>query len=111
MPCVHLLTQVVEPLYQLGVGADAQVRGLLQEQLLVNQIAQQVLLVLLGLRFGGSGVWLLVGLVVQLLARFAQISPGHDAVVDARDYLFHNRVAGRSLRLGRQERSAKKHGQ
>ena len=79
----------------------------MQQQLLIDQIAQQVLLVFLGLLFGGGGVRLLVGLVEQLLAGFAQVGPGYNAVVDARDDLFDNRVAGRSLGLGRQERSSR----
>ena len=42
---MHLLAQLVQPLHHLGVGADAQVLRLLQQQLLVDQIAQQVFLV------------------------------------------------------------------
>ena len=39
---LHLLAQLVEALDQLGIGGDSQLGGLLQKQLLVDEIAEGV---------------------------------------------------------------------
>ena len=87
---VHLLAQLVEPLDHLGVGVDAKLLALLQQQLLVDQVAQQVLLAVFLL--GGGGVrFLLVHVGEQLLAGALQVGAGNDVVVDAGDDFFDYR--------------------
>ncbi len=40
---VHLLAHLVEPLDEFGIGGDAQVFALFEQQLLVDQVAEDVL--------------------------------------------------------------------
>ncbi len=46
---LHLLAKIVQALDQVGVGRDAQVGSLLDQQLLINQVAQGVLFTLVHL--------------------------------------------------------------
>ena len=62
---LHFLAHLVEPLDHFGVGGDAQVLALFEQQLLVDQIAQNVL-VLLGNDLVGIGRVLLLRFLFQL---------------------------------------------
>ena len=88
---VHLLAQLIEPLDHFGVGVDAELFALLQQQLLVDQVAQQVLLAVFFLRRSGVR-FLLMHVGKQLLAGALQVGAGDDVVVDAGNDLFDHRV-------------------
>ena len=63
---IHFLAHFVEPLDHFGVGGDAQVFAFFEQQLLVDQVAQNVL-VLLGDDLVGIGRVLLLRFLFQLV--------------------------------------------
>ena len=88
---VHLLADFIQLLDDLGIAGNAHVFALLHQQVLVDQIAQHVLLV-----FGESGVSLrakfLLQLVQQLVAAALEFRAGDDVAVDAGDDLLNDRI-------------------
>ena len=70
---LHLLAHFVEPLDHFGVGGDAQVFALFEQQLLVDQVAQDVL-VLLGDDLVGIGRVLLLRFLFQLVSLLRRYS-------------------------------------
>jgi len=67
---VHLLAHVVEALDDFGVGRDAEVLPLIDQELLVDKVAQYVFLALDELQVGGGGI-LLLQAVEHLLEEFS----------------------------------------
>ena len=61
---IHVLAHFVEPLDHFGIGGDAQVLALFQQQLLVDQVAENVL-VALGDDLVGIGRVLLLRFLLQ----------------------------------------------
>ncbi len=88
---MHLLAQLIEPFHYLGIGVDTELFALLQQQLLVNEVAQQVLLAVFFLR-GGDVRFLLVNVGEQLVPGALQVRAGNDVVVDAGNNFFDYRV-------------------
>ncbi len=84
---LHLLAQVIQALDQIGVGGNPQVGCLLDEQLLVDEIAQGVCLAILDLLLRQV---LLLGILGGLLVVPAQIGTGDDRVIDPRDDLLND---------------------
>ena len=86
---LHLLAKVVQALDQVGIGRDTKVGGFLDQQLLINQIAQSVLFTLVHLRLRQVH---LTGILRGLLLVAAQIGTRNDGIIDAGDDLLHHRV-------------------
>src|SRR5512135_788135 len=86
---VHLLADFVKPLHQVGFRGKAQVIALLQQKLLVNQVAQDVFLLAGDLLRRGA---LLLAFLLHLLLAAVELGAGDDVVVDAGNNLLHHRA-------------------
>ena len=87
---VVLLADLVQPLDQLGFAGDAQFLALGEPELLVDEVAQQVLVGLGDLLHRGA---VLARLVVQFLHGAVVVRARDDLVVDAGDDLLDRRAA------------------
>jgi hypothetical protein len=94
---VHLLAHLIQPLDHLCVGGDAEILALLHQQVLIDEIAQHVLLVLGETRVG-LGAKLLLQLVQQLVTAALEFRAGDDVVVNAGDDLFDHRIGSQRYR-------------
>src|SRR5581483_1676159 len=88
----QLLAEFIEALDDLGVAGDVEVGGFLHEELLVDEVAKNVFLMLGELLVGIEALFFCLG--DDLLLRFLEIVTGNDRVVHAGDDLFNHRVAG-----------------
>src|SRR5512142_3160372 len=91
--CSGLLADLVEPLDDVSVDADAEVLAFLDEKLLIDEVAELVFLAL-GDDLVGIGIAGLLYLVGNLLFGAAQVGARDDRVVDSRDNLFDDRLVG-----------------
>ena len=87
---VVLLADLVEPVDQFGLAGDAQFLAFGEPELLVDQVAQQVLVLFGNLLHGQAA---LPAFVVQFLQGAVVVGPGNDLVVDARNDVFDHRSA------------------
>src|SRR5258708_6281993 len=86
---LHLLAHLVEALDEVGVAGDAKILTLVDKKLLVDQVAENVLLTV-GISFVGVGRFLLFYFVLELVFTADKLSAGDDLVVDAGDDLFND---------------------
>ena len=98
---IHLLAHFVEALDEFGVAGDAKIFAFLQQELLVNQIAQNVALLLGENALGVSRV-LLLHILLDLIAAANVFRARDDLIVYAGDNLFDHSI-GRPKR-GEQQR-------
>ena len=99
---IHLLAYFVQALDQIGIGGDAQLSGLLDQQLLIDQVAQGVFLALLDLALREL---LLFRVECNLLPIAAQLGASDDRIVNPRndllDHIVFFRVFLRRIRRRR----------
>src|SRR5208282_3259353 len=91
---VHLLAHFIEALDEFGIAGDAEVFAFLQQELLVNQIAQNVAL-LLGENAVGVGSVLLLNFLLELIAAADVFRARNDFVVYPGDNLFDHAIGRR----------------
>ena len=96
---MHFLAHFVEPLDHFGIGGDAQVLALFEQQLLVDQITQNVL-VPLGDDLVGIGRVLLLGLLFQLILAAHVFAAGNNLIINAGYNFLDHRVGRRKRRQG-----------
>jgi hypothetical protein len=100
---VHLLAHFVEALDEFGVAGDAEVFALLQQKLLVDQVAQDVALLVCEIAIGVRGI-LLRDFLLQLIAAANVFRAGDDLVIYPGDNLFDHGVGWRQN--GQQQRGS-----
>ena len=107
---VVLLANLIHPVHQLGFAGNAQLLALGEPELLVDEVAQQVIVSRRNLLHSGAALALLV---VQFLHGPVVVRTGDDLVVDASDDLLNRETAVGALRRGgrglRQGGSGKQH--
>ena len=86
---LHLFTHLVKLLNQVGIAGDVEIFAFFQEQLLVDEVAKDILL-LVGIDLVGAVGILLLGFVAELVLTAGVLGAGDDLVVDAgNDLLDH----------------------
>ena len=95
----HFLAHFVEPFDHFGIGGDAQVLALFEQQLLVDQIAQNVL-VLFGDDLVGIRRVLLLRFLFQLVLAAQVLGARNDLIINAGYNLLDHRVGGQNGRQG-----------
>ena len=90
---LHVFAHLVETLDQVGIAGDAEVFGLVEEKLLVDEIAQNVLFAFGKVLVGVVGI-LLFDLVAELVFAAIVFGTRDDLVVDAGNDLFDDLSAG-----------------
>jgi hypothetical protein len=90
---LHVLAHLVELLNQFGVAGDAEVFAFVEQELLVDQIAENVFL---ALGVDGVGIFgvLLFDFVPKLVFTAVVLGLRNDLIVDAGDNLFHYLTVG-----------------
>src|SRR5579872_1761324 len=90
---VHFLAHLIEPLDDLGIGGDAHVFAFIHQQVLIDEVAQHIFLLLGKFGLGLGAVFLLI-FVEQLVGAALVVGAGDDVIVHARHNLFHHGVGG-----------------
>ena len=96
---MHVLAHFVEPLDHFGVGGDAQVLAFFEQQLLVDQVAQNVF-VPLGDDLVGIRRVLLLRFLFQLFFAAQVFGARNNLIINAGYNLLDHRVGGQKRRQG-----------
>ncbi len=96
-----LLADFIELLDELGLAGDVEVLAFGDEQLLINLVAQHVLLAGINLVLRSAGG---VHFLLDAGLRADDVGAGDDLVIDARDHIFHHRRIG-GVRSGSRRQS------
>ena len=84
---LHVLAHLIEPFDQLGVTADAEILAFFEEELLIDEIAENIFFTF---RIDPVGIArvLLLSFFFQLVFAAGELRTGDDLAVDAGDDLF-----------------------
>ena len=104
---VVLLANVVELADGFGVAVDAEFLALGEQELLIDEIAEEVADALVEV---GLGEIVLAGFLQELIFGGLVLGAGDDLVVDARDGIFDDGAVGGDGRRGGQRREAERGG-
>ena len=96
---LHVFAHFIEFLDQFSIGRDSQVFAFLEQQLLIDQIAENVLLTF-SIRLVGVGGILLLRLLLQLFLAALIFSTGDDLIIHPRNDLLDHSVGGDGERHG-----------
>ena len=90
---LHVLAHLIKPLDHVGVTSNSKVFAFFKQELLVDEIAQDVLFTL-AKQLVGVGRILLFNVVLQLVLAAEELRPGDDRAVHARDNFFNYLTSG-----------------
>ena len=96
---VVLFADIVQPANHLGIHIQAQLLASRQQQLLVDQVAQQILLPCLDLLRRRPA---LLPILLQLLFGALQVAAADNLIVHPRDHILHHHAVRRNRGRGRQ---------
>src|ERR1700722_4382600 len=91
----HLLTHLVQRLDEIGIAVDGEIFSFFEEQLLVDQIAEDVFFAIAEDLTGVRWV-LLLDFVLELIFAALVLGARNDLVINSRDNLFDNLSASKS---------------